>query len=59
MGGGDIAVRGVNSEDHKPDCVAGGALLAEAGAVLGSELGLASAWFFFLRPKRPRRPLLI
>lgn len=61
-----MVVCGVNSEYHKPDCVAGGALLAEAGAAgvvagpaLGSEAGLASAWFFFLRPKRPRRLFLI
>lgn len=61
-----MVVRGVNLEYHTPDCVAGGALLAEtgaagvvAGAVLGSEVGLASVWFFFLRPKRPRRLFLI
>lgn len=61
-----MVVRGGTSEYHKPGCVAGGALLAEtgaaeavAGAVLGSEVGLASAWFFFLRPKRPRRLFLI
>jgi hypothetical protein len=50
---------------HIPDCVAGGILLAVAGALAvaapesASDVGVASGWFFFLRPKNPRRPFLI
>lgn len=62
-----VSVLGENIVDHHiQDCVAGGALLAEAEApgstaepVFASELGVASDLFFFLRPKRPRRPFLI
>lgn len=48
-----------------PDCVAGGAPLPETGATgvaaepaFGSDVGAASDWFFFLRPKKPRKPFL-
>lgn len=45
---------------HTPDFVAGGSLLADTGATgVASAVGVASGWFFFLRPKRPRRPFLI
>lgn len=50
---------------HIPDCVAGGAPLPETAATgvaaelaFGSDVGVASDWFFFLRPKKPRKPFL-